>query len=190
MKVSVQGSYYSKVNEMYTRYEFRPGFYEKGRHSEQVTDSETGKSTGITHGPSNVELLHNIKLVIHIVPEKEEFLEIIDNGLKKPKQYLSLGRWEDLLVIENVEIVDLIEKKLDEDYILKYDAYVPKGTFKEKDESSMATIYRINKKYSINEKTKIRKWDEIIYVKHMSKKSRIYTRTDVLCDGEDLVFLA
>jgi len=26
MSISIQGSYYSKVNELYTRYEFKPGF--------------------------------------------------------------------------------------------------------------------------------------------------------------------
>ena len=48
MDVSVQGSYYSKTNELYTRYEFKPGFYEQGRHSLKVTDSETNRETGLT----------------------------------------------------------------------------------------------------------------------------------------------
>ena len=48
----------------------------------------------------------------------------------------------------------------------------------------------INKKYSIHPKTKIRKWDEVVYVKHMSKKSEIFAGTEVLSDGTDLVFLA
>ena len=51
MDVSVQGSYYSKTNELYTRYEFKPGFYGADRHSIKITDNETGKSTGLTVRP-------------------------------------------------------------------------------------------------------------------------------------------
>ena len=102
MDVSIQGTYCSKVNELYTRYEFKPGFYETGRHSMKVTSSETGKSTGLTQGPANIELLFNVELVIHILPKDEEFIKIIENGLKNPKEYLSLGRREDLLTIDKI----------------------------------------------------------------------------------------
>lgn len=194
MNVSIQGSYYSRINEIYTRYEFKPGFYEKGRHSIKITDNETGKNTGITQGPSNVELLYNVNLVIHILPKNNEYLDIIYEGLKSPKEYLSLGRWEDLLDIEYVKIVDIEKEKLDEDYELKYDAYVPKGMIEGRETSSMATVYRINKKYSIHPKTNIRKWDEVIFVKHMSKKSEIFAGTEVLIDNdknkENLIFFA
>ena len=190
MYISIQGINTSKVNEVYTRYEFKPGFYEEGRHSIKVPDNETDKNTGITQGPSNVELLYNVELVIHVIPKNEEFLETIYNGLKNPKQYLSLGRWEDLINVLEVREVEIKKEKLDEDYELKYDAYVPKGEFKEDDEESMATVYKINKKYIINPKTKIRKWDEVVYVKHMSKGSEISAMSEVTSDGEDLAFLA
>ena len=190
MNISVQGEYYSKVNEIYTRYEFKSGFYEKGRHSIMVTDNVTGRNTGLTQGPANIELLYDVKLVIHVAPKDEEYLKIIYDGLRNPKEYLSLGRWEDLIDIIKIELVDVEKEKLEEDYELKYDAYVPKGTLEETDGQSIATVYKINKKYSIHPKTKIRKWDEVVYVKHMSKKSEIFAGTEVLSDGTDLVFLA
>ena len=37
MDISIQGTYHSKVNELYTRYEFKPGYYEKDRHSIKIT---------------------------------------------------------------------------------------------------------------------------------------------------------
>lgn len=187
MDVSIQGTYCSKVNELYTRYEFKPGFYETGRHSMKVTSSETGKSTGLTQGPANIELLFNVELVIHILPKDEEFIKIIENGLKNPKEYLSLGRREDLLTIDKIDVVEVKKKELDKDFQLKNDAYVPNGTI---DEKTTATVYRLNKKYSVNEKTKIRKWEEKIYVKHMSKGAYIPSEEVVDIDGDYLVFFA
>lgn len=190
MDISIQGNNTSKVNEIYTRYEFKPGFYDQSRHSGKVTDNETGKSTGFTQGPANVELLYNVELVIHVIPKDEEIFETIYNGLKNPKEYLSLGRWEDLINLIEVKKVEVKKEELEEDYMLKYDAYVPRGEFREDDQNSMATVYKINKKYTVHPKTKIRKWDEVIYVKHMSKGAEIFSGNEVNSDGEDLVFPA
>ncbi|MCI8411446.1 MAG: type I-B CRISPR-associated protein Cas5 [Clostridia bacterium] len=188
MDISIQGSYYSKVNELYTRYEFKPGFYDKTRHSIEVK-SKNEKSTGLTVGPANVELLTNVKLTIHIAP-KEEKLETILEGLRNPKEYLSLGRREDLLVIDKVEVVELQEKELEKDYKLKQDAYVPLKSIEEEDTDDIATVYKLNKKYKIHPKTRIRFWEQQVMAKYFSKQSTIYSKTKVLTDGEDLVFLA
>lgn len=187
MDISIQGSYYSKINELYTRYEFKPGFYEKGRHSIEVT-SKNGKSTGLAVGPASIELLTNVNLVIHILPKQEEKIQEIYEGLKKPKEYLSLGRREDLLVIEKVQIVEVEEKILEKDYKLKQDAYVPLNCFDKEDINDMASIYKLNKKYSINPKTNIRYWEKQILVKYFSKNVTIYKRSKVKTDGEDFVF--
>ena len=189
MDISVQGCYYSKVNELYTRYEFKPRFYEKGRHSIEI-ESKQGKSTGLTLGPANIELLTNVNLIIHIRPKSEEKIEEIYNGLKRPKEYLSLGRREDLLIVEAVDVVEIEEKILEKDYKLEQDAYVPIGCIDDKDTNDMDTRYRLNKTYNINPKTKIRFWKEQVLAKYFSKQSIIYKRTKVLTDGRNLVFFA
>lgn len=192
MDISIQGSYHSKVNELYTRYEFKPGFYDKTRHSVEVTSKE-GKSTGLAIGPANVELLTNVNLIIHIVPKQEEKIEEIYEGLKNPKEYLSLGRREDLLVIEKIEKVEIEERILEKDYQLKQDAYVPLDcidTQTDGDADDISTIYKLNKKYAVHPKTNIRFWEEQVLVRHFSRKSTIYKRVKVKTDGEDFVFLA
>ena len=193
MEISIQGSYYSKVNELYTRYEFNPGFYVKDwRHPIKI-DSKEEKSTGITVGPANIELLTDVNLVIHIVPKNEEKLDEIYEGLKNPKEYLSLGRREDLLIIEKVKKVEIEEKVLEKDYKLNQDAYVPLDcidTQNDNDADDISTIYKLNKKYAINPKTNLRFWEEQILVRHFSKESTIFKRTKIKTDGEDLVFLA
>lgn len=189
MDISIQGTYYSTVKELYTRYEFKPGFYEEARHSLEVK-SKTEKSTGLTVGPANIELLTNVKLILHVRPKQEEKLEQIANGLKFPKEYLSLGRREDLLMIEQVEIVDLVETALSKDEQLKQDAYVPVGSIDENDTDDISMVYRLNKKYSINPKTKLRFWEEQVLAKYFSKESLIYKNTKLLTDGNDFAFLA
>lgn len=189
MKVSIQGEYYSKVNELYTRYEFKPDYYDPDRHSIK-TITKDGKKTGITQGPANIELLTNVKLIIHILPLNEEDIDTIYEGLKKPKEYLSLGRREDLLIVEDVKKVDVQVKKLDEDYRLKYDIYIPMHEATEENSDYIGTVYKLNKKYSINQKTKIRHWDEQIVVRHFGKKSKIYEGNKINTDGEDIIYFA
>lgn len=187
MEVSIQGKYYSKVDELYTRYEFKPGYYEKERHSIQILDGSKN-GTGLTVGPAHVELLTNIELVLHIVPKEQENIEFLYQGLMNPKEYLSLGRREDLLVIEKVEIVEITEKVLQEDTKVRYDAYVPMK--QKRGMKANGTIYRLNKKYTIDPKTKLRFWDERVMACHMSKNSYIYAGEEIKTDGQDVLYLA
>lgn len=189
MDVSIQGEYYSKVNELYTRYEFKPEFYEKERHSIKITDNE-GKSTGLTSGPSNIELLTNVKLIFHIKPQDNEKLNKIFEGLRNPKEYMSLGRREDLITLEQVEIVNIKEVKLEEDHILANDMYIPISSIDNSEVEYMATQYKLNKKYTVNEKTNLRYWEEQVEVKHFSKNTHIFKGTKILNDGQDVVFFA
>lgn len=190
MDISIQGGYYSTINELYTRYEFKPGFYDKTRHSVEVV-SKTEKSTGLTVGPSHVELLTEVSLTFHIRPKQEEMLEVILKGLEKPKEYLSLGRREDLLIIESIKLVDIEEVVTKEDISLKQNAYVPIDYFDETDTDDMSMIYRLNKKYTINPKTNLRIWEEQVKAKYFSKNSTIYGNTKLITDEDkDYVFFA
>jgi CRISPR-associated protein Cas5t len=46
MKISIQGTYNSKVNDLYTRYEFAGAGYEKQRHNIMLKGKEVNKKTG------------------------------------------------------------------------------------------------------------------------------------------------
>lgn len=70
---------------------------------------------GIGRGIGNVQLLVDVNLVLHIVPENQDEVEFIYKSLKTPREFPNLGRREDLAVFENVEIVELLEKKLEKD---------------------------------------------------------------------------
>lgn len=188
MDVSIQGSYYSTVNDIYTRYEFKPNYYEKGRHSIKI-ESSAG-TTGLTVGPAYIELLTNVKLVLHIRPKDENMMDIIYNGLIKPKEYLSLGRKEDLLIIEDVKVVNIEEKELEEDYTLENDIYIPWNDEIKECLNFYGTIYNLNKEYSINPKTKLRYWKKQIKANYVAKRAKIYEGTKVNTDGKYVVYLA
>ena len=122
MKVSIQGKYFSKVNDLYTRYEYKNAMkYETRRH--QIKVGEYGVSRGI----ATAELLVNVEVLLHIVPEDQNLVDEIYNAFVNPWEYPSLGRREDLAVVNSVSIVNIEQRKLDEqiEAYKGYYAYIP-----------------------------------------------------------------
>lgn len=173
MEISVQGKYHSRVNDLFTRYEFKNGMkYEAERH--QLKVGEFGVSVGV----SSVELLVDVELLIHIIPEDQSLLKEIEQAFLYPREYPSLGRREDLAVIKEVKVVDIFEEELEEDIELDSDmaAYVPINLL---DNESIilegagpgirnrGTRYKITKNYELvnygtDNKPKIfRKWNKV-----------------------------
>ncbi len=102
MEVSVQGKYHSKVNDLYTRYEFKNGMkFDPKRHQLQVGEF------GVSRGVSTVELLVDVELLIHIIPKDQRLVKEIEEAFLYPREYPSLGRREDLVVINEVKVVDV-----------------------------------------------------------------------------------
>lgn len=173
MEVSIQGRYYAKVNDLYTRYEFKPDMkYEEKRHQLEID----GK--GIGRGVATAELLSEINLILHIIPKDQTLVETIEKGIKNPLEYPSLGRREDLATIEEVKIVELVEEELEEEIELPKDmsAYIPVAMIEEKkveigkweqEVKETGTYYKLNKNYElINYGTKarpkvFRQWNKV-----------------------------
>ncbi|WP_306438784.1 CRISPR-associated protein Cas5 [Lucifera butyrica] len=193
MDVSVQGRYYSSTSELCTKYEFGNGTkYESGRHNVKLSAAD--KDYGMIRGMGNVEVLVDMELLIHIKPKDEAMLETIAQGLSYPNVYLALGRWEDLIRIDSVDIVDIKDTELERRIKLSYDAYIPKiieQQFDEYEVNFSGTIYKLNKKYVINSKTGMRKWDEQIIARYATRGSQINSGEYMLIDDDNYpVFLA
>ena len=179
MKISISGNYFSKVNDLYTRYEFKNGNpFEIGRHQLNVN------GYGINRGVATAELLVDVNLTIHIIPEdqSEEFLNTIFEAFKYPREYPSLGRREDIVLIKDVKIVDVEKKEMEEDLENGEEvfAYIPLSfVYDEKVEFGnptsgvriYGTRYELTKNYelkNIGTKAKpkfIREWEkeEVLY---------------------------
>ena len=201
IKISISGNYFSKVNDLYTRYEFKNGNpFEMGRHQLNVN------GYGINRGVATAELLVDVNLTIHIIPEdqSEEFLNTIFEAFKYPREYPSLGRREDIVLIKDVRIVDVEKKKLEKDLSNGEDdfAYIPVNFIQEKlvnygDKKSgmniYGTRYELTKNYTsdnIGTEDKpqmIRFWkkEEVIY----SSNIKGFKRREVPVDTDnEIVF--
>lgn len=202
MKISVQGKYHSKVNELATRYEFKNGMtFDATRHQIKVGEY------GISRGVSNVELLSDVELVIHIVPEDENLVEEIFNAFKTPHEYISLGRREDLVVVDEVKIVEISEERIKDENLRidrDYRAYVPveiidkKKVFVEGNIDTIqykGTMYNLTKDYvSVNYgSTKspkfFRKWNKV-KVHYVSNIVASRRRAITIDEDRYMVFLA
>lgn len=151
MRLSIQGTNSGTVSDLYTRYSFSAGVkYEAGRH--QICVEDEGERYGIFKGIANTELVCDNHMVIHIVPEEEDF-ETVYRGLLEPRNYLSLGRYEDLLDVQRVDIVNLIEKEAG---MTKNNIYIPVDSEVYTGNCS-STVYSLTKEYEITRQG-LRRW--------------------------------
>ena len=180
MDISIQGTYASEVSDLATMYSFGIK-YDANRHQLKVPNPNGGFD-GINRGPKYAQLLTDVELVIHILPDDENKLEIIKNGILYPKNYLSLGRYEDIVSVDSVDVVEINKFDAQEETItLSYDAYVPAEQFSEGD--TIGTIYKLPKKFSINKKG-VRCWDEYVKAYHLPKGSSYSSRDTDYYDKE------
>lgn len=198
MKISIQGKYLSKVNDLYTRYEFKPGMaFEEGRHQLETS------GFGICRGVATAELLTEVELLIHIIPEEQLLVEEIEKAFLTPLEFPSLGRREDLVVIKEVKIVNINEKKLENDIELEnnYTAFIPetmlenasivlKGGVSGK---QRGTRFNLNKNYEktnygSGKKPKVfRKWKKVQVV-YSSKIVAVEDESILVDDEENIIF--
>lgn len=189
MRLSIQGTSESINTDLYTRYFFSPDKCEGDREYFAILNKNENKQTGLIRGTGVSELLIDVNLLIHIVPENDDLFDTILNGLKRPSVYPALGRHEDILCIDtdSIKIIDI-----EETYItnIKYDAYIPLEYFREEDNIT-GTIYLINKVFYTSSGT--RKWKEKVKVKYIKKRAdKIKFAKNVYKDTEENtgVFLA
>ncbi len=197
MKISLQGTYNSKVNDLYTRYEFAGAGYEQERHNIKLKGKEINKKTGeevekyygAIRGVSTTELLVDVKLLIHIKPEDEELIPVIYQAFKNPREYISLGRREDIARVDEVKIVDIEEKFLDDtNFKLKYDAYIPIDMFSGDEFTSNATVYKLNRYYDlvkIKKDTFIRQWKKVSVMHAVKDRDFLYADEEFTFDSDN-----
>lgn len=214
MNISIQGKHYSRTNDLATRYEFAYNEYDgpfnakgepkKARHQAKVPVREYDKNKGcyiekyigITRGVSTVELLVDVELLIHIQVEDEgKLIEIYEN-LKNPPEYLSLGRREDLVRIDEVKIIEIYSKILDDAVTLKNEAYIPLSILEDDDNEGeiKGTLYNLSKNYTlvkIDKNKYQRSWKKVKVVYGAMRKGLFKEESSLLIDSdEDFVFLA
>ena len=155
MQVSIQGEYQTIISDTYTR-NFMGIAYDETRHFYKVPN-EKGGSDGVTRGLGYNELLVDVKLVLHILPEEKDFESVL-NGLKNPLIYPSLGRYEDMMRIDKISVVEIAPTDTPNLY---YDAYVPAEMLKNAESKISCSAYTLNKNYSVDPKMDCRMWNKV-----------------------------
>ena len=148
MNISIQGEYKSSLFNFYNR------------HFNSKSNIDGIKGIGY------VELMVDVDLIIHVVPEDESLFDTILNRLKNPSIYPALGRHEDILRIDKIDSVELEET--DTVYIFN-DSYIPLKYFSKKD-SILGTVYSLNKEFNKTTPNSIRTWKNSIKVKYVKKR--------------------
>lgn len=152
----------------------------KKRWSVIVEDENDSSYIGWVQSPKTFYYLANLQLEIYIQTVDDDDLEVVYTSLKFPRKFLSLGRYEDLLRVDDVEIVELQEKN--EIGTLKKDAYVSE-IFVPDDLCSIS--YNINKKYEYTKKG-FRKFNKV-RCRYLDKGTKIFSN---LFDNDNPIFLA
>lgn len=119
--------------------------------------TETPVFPDMTSMPLYTHMLYNIELVFHVKAE-ESIINEMFTKFQKSKQFISLGRQEDLLRIDEIKLIELSEHDLLLDTPLKHSMYIPLTKIDES-EISTGVPYVLNWTYKI--KNGIRNWEKI-----------------------------
>lgn len=121
MKISIQGKYDTLATDYQTHY-----FFKKDTTKEfALTLDGLGierDMEDITTMPIYMHMLYDVVLVIHVQAE-EAVLSELERKINSGTTHLSLGRWEDLVRVDECEIVEL--RECEDEPLLKYNAFVP-----------------------------------------------------------------
>ncbi len=176
--ISVQGTYESIFNNYQTTY-----FYKKG---------------SVTSMPMNSHMLLNVNLIIHIGGDFDLLKKLYDSLLNYD-EYLSLGRKEDLVRINDIRFVEVNKFEIDSnmelndyknyklsEYDIRKPIYIPKSSLEDTYISGIS--YRLNNYYKNNaKKDKKRVWNKVdsYYV----EDGNTISVGDILLDNEmDLLY--
>lgn len=118
-KLSISGKFDVKLTEYVW---FRN--LSKSAHEKYFGSTETREKNGeVNHiggqSPMRIDVLENMYLNIHITSEDDAFLEELKTNLSNPINRLEtihIGRAEDWIVYESIEMVDLVPESKDKNY--------------------------------------------------------------------------
>ena len=150
------------------------------------------KSKGVEDYPIMVSELQDVELLIHVHADDEEILKQMVRGFQAPPRFLYMGRPEDLIFVEEVNMVDLHAHEPEDSYVLEQDAYIPLMWIEENGERLEGILYRLEEYYRIMEglnsgrrkrvKNTIRVFNRIP-VMYVQKGAQVYSPLTVDADG-------
>lgn len=144
------------------------------KRKENQISNQLGHFRTLTKGPQTQEVLYDIELVVHIRAEEQ----VIEDILKNQNNFVSLGRSEDFIDLQEIKVVELTneipgEYQLSNGYAMYVNAdKVDIAQVGEKDyflisngskKEAQGTIYYVAKEYKIIEKKRVFKKIPCLY---------------------------
>ncbi|TMN21379.1 type I-B CRISPR-associated protein Cas5 [Lentibacillus cibarius] len=176
--LSIQGDYETQMVDYRKTYLVKKHEFAMPIVLEGISEETPEYSTNVmTSMPLYTHMLYNVQLVFHIKAE-EEVLHDIYHGFQELTSFVSLGRHEDLLRIDELDFVSLTET---DDCFTKHAVYVPKAQVTEE---GLGVPYLLNWTYTI--KKGIREWNKIpsIYIPRNEQINEDYFNSQILIDHE------
>jgi len=165
IRCGIQGKFKSIILDVQSIYKF-----DRVRKEKKEKNGEKGEIKGIYLESFNkmlgksiiyVSNLYAVELTIYI-EAKKEYLEKFRKNLLT-LEFPSLGRKEDLVRVDSVDMVELVERDLEEnDYELKNGIYLSKE--KAKELNARGINYRMNFYYEIKDGIRYFKMKDIVYI--------------------------
>lgn len=151
MQISIQGTSDSLVQDYQTHYFFKK---DKTQEFSLVIDGLDldYELKDITTMPIYMHMLYDVQLLIHIQAE-DDVLAQLEHKIANSSTHLSLGRWEDLVRIDECEIVQIDPRRRSSR--LKYSAYVPMKNIRNEPHFP----YKLNWTYRIVDGVRV--WDKL-----------------------------
>lgn len=178
MRISIQGRYETLATDYQTHY-----FFKKDKTNEFGITLDgleiEHELSDITTMPIYMHMLFNVELLIHVQADEEILVEL-EKRINSGSVHLSLGRWEDLVRVDECELVNTDE--CEEDVPLRYNAFVPEEML----DGEGYFPYRLNWTYRII--NGVRVWDKL-HVGYVYEGVHLSEYDDVLKDSYgDLIF--
>lgn len=159
MLISVAGRGILNIDKFATRW--KGGMFSgeetkefKERFPVRVRDGEGFR--GYVRQPAVMEYIADLDLRLHILPLDQSEVDEIVSALRYPKRFPSLGRYEDLIRIDDIREVEISDSE--SEAFLDMPAYVPWHS------GMQGTVYRIHKTYTVDRKRRIRFEDVSVIV--------------------------
>lgn len=149
MNISIAGS--GTVNEQEFAMRWKGGTYARSETEDfkkrfPVRVKNGPGFTGWVNTPVLVDFVADLNLRLHVQPKNEKEVDIIYKMLKHPRRFPNLGRHEDLLRIDKIEVVDILPP---EKMTLDLPAYAPVLP------ETSGTVYTLHKKYTVDRERRI-----------------------------------
>lgn len=134
----------------------------------EFIEGKEGGYIGYNRLVMNEQIIADANYIVHILPESEKDIDDIYNSLLYPRIFPALGRYDDTIRIDNVEIVevsdDVAERELvNEMYINANNA------------DCFGTVYKVTKKYDIVRKQRVA---EKVICFHLEAGNKVIARVD------------